>query len=205
MGSDCVPEMTSHSGLQPTPSLDGRTLDTGSVSVSEVVDRALVSVAFKISDRERIGAAFGSSLPAVGFSQASDRAGTLLGLQIDQVWCLLEHTGAAMDKAVAAQLGDTRGVYLTDQSDAWSLLGLSGVSSISVLERLCPLDLDDSTFPVNSVARTVIEHVGVIILRTGNDSFELITPRSSAASFMHAIETVAKHVHTEHELLSNNA
>lgn len=197
-------ETVSNSGLQATMALGGRMLETGSVSVSEPVNRALVSVAFAASDRERIGAAFGSPLPAVGLSQSSSHAGTVLGLQIDQVWCLLEHTGDAMDKTIAATLGDTRGMYLTDQSDAWAILALSGSASIHVLERLCPLDLELAVFPVGSVARTVMEHVGVIILRTHNDRFELITPRSSSTSFMHAIETVATHVHNEHDILSNN-
>ncbi len=192
-----MPEHMPNHALQPTTALGGRTLNTGSVSIYEVTERALVSLAFKASDREHVSAVLGGSLPAVGSSLASHLAGRLLGLQIDQTWCLIESTDSAMDKVIARKLSDTRGIYLTDQSDAWTILALSGDTCRQVLERLCPLDLDESVFPIDAVARTVIEHTGVIILRTGRDSFELITPRSSTASFMHAIETVVEHVRNE--------
>ena len=51
------------------------------------------------------------------------------------------------------------------------------------------LDLDD--VPPSRKARwraPSMEHLSVIILRDGADSFLLMSPRSSARSFLHAVE-----------------
>jgi len=79
--------------------------------------------------------------------------------------------------------------YTTDQTDNWVVLALSGPLALAALERLCPIDLHDSSFPIDSSARTVMEHMGAVICRTGEDSFLLMSASSSAASFLHAVET----------------
>ena len=58
-----------------------------------------------------------------------------------------------------------------------------------MLERLCPLDLHESAFPVGAAQRTVMEHMGAVILREGTDEFLLLSASSSAASFLHAVKT----------------
>jgi heterotetrameric sarcosine oxidase gamma subunit len=52
-------------------------------------------------------------------------------------------------------------------------------------------------FPVDTVSRTVMEHLGVVFVRTGATAFQIMTPRSFASSLLHAIENVALHVHHE--------
>jgi sarcosine oxidase subunit gamma len=42
--------------------------------------------------------------------------------------------------------------------------------------------------------RTVMEHLGVLILRTGDDAFMLLSASSSAKSFLHALETSVANV-----------
>lgn len=90
------------------------------------------------------------------------------------------------------QLGNTG--YITDQSDNWCYLRLSGPTSRAALERICPIDLHPDMFNTHDVARTVMEHCGTILLREGGDSFLLLSARSSAKSFLHAIEQSVKNI-----------
>ena len=71
----------------------------------------------------------------------------------------------------------------------WVMLEISGPKSREALARLCTLDLHADTFAEGEVARTMMEHLGVIILRNAPDSFILLSARSSAKSFLHAVET----------------
>ena len=81
---------------------------------------------------------------------------------------------------------------MTDQSDAWVILALSGPLVYRTLERICPIDCSSIAMPIGTTARTVIEHLGTIVLRrpddeNGNPCFWLMSARSSAASFLHTI------------------
>ena len=82
------------------------------------------------------------------------------------------------------------------ETDAWVVLQISGPDVRAVLERLCPLDLHDATCPIDSAQRTVMEHMGAIIIRTAPDRFLLLSASSSAKSFLHAVETSLKYIDT---------
>ena len=77
--------------------------------------------------------------------------------------------------------------YTTDQTDSWVVLEISGPDTMAALERLCPLDL--ATFDTDSTGRTVMEHMGALIVKLGKDDFLLMSASSSAGSFLHAVET----------------
>jgi len=47
---------------------------------------------------------------------------------------------------------------------------------------------------LGSVSRTVMEHIGTIIFRDGDDSYVLLTMRSFSRSMLHAIEVSVKNV-----------
>ena len=68
-------------------------------------------------------------------------------------------------------------------------LELAGPGAIAALERICPLDLHDSAFPVGAAGRTTMEHMSAVIIRTGPDTFLLLSASSSGMSFLHALET----------------
>ena len=114
-------------------------------------------------------------------------------MQPDQVFILFAppHPDRAVE-TVRAALGPA--AYVTDQSDSWAMLRIAGAGIRAALERICPLDLDDEVFPQGRVARTAMEHLSAIILRDGEDSFLLMSPRSSARSFLHAVELSAENV-----------
>ena len=167
-------------------------------ALAEVAGLALVSAAVPLGGDEAFARAlaegFGAERPATGTSAAGDRfALRVLGLQPDQLFLLFEPPDP--DRAaetVAAALGPA--AYIADQSDSWAMLRMSGAGVRTVLERICPLDLEDRAFPEGRVARTAMEHLSVIVLRDGADSFLLMSPRSSARSFLHAAVLSAEHV-----------
>ena len=101
---------------------------------------------------------------------------------------------------LAVRLGPQAPARLTDQSDGWVTLELGGIDAPAVLERLCPLDLDPDVFDHEAVARTSMEHMAVVIQRSADNGFELMSPTSTAASLLHAIETVALHIANEQAL-----
>nr|WP_239479888.1 sarcosine oxidase subunit gamma family protein [Actibacterium sp. 188UL27-1] len=74
---------------------------------------------------------------------------------------------------------------LTDQSDAWAAMALSGPNARSVLVRLTPLDLRDGAFAVGRTARTMLQHMGCSLTRTGADAYLILVMRSMAASAAH--------------------
>ncbi len=66
---------------------------------------------------------------------------------------------------------------LTDQSDAWAGLTLTGPGARDVLARLVPLDLDRAVFPPGTAARSLLRHVALLLVAT-EEGFELLIPRS---------------------------
>ena len=84
---------------------------------------------------------------------------------------------------------------MTDQSDAWAVLQLTGEMAGEALLHLCQLDCRNHAMPVGATARTMMAHLGVIITRRpdacdGSVCFWLFTPRSSARSFLTAVLAV---------------
>ena len=178
--------------LMPQSPLGGYERQFASVELVEPQGLTLVSVAIpkdgETALADAVQQAYAVALPEVGSStQSSDGTVRLLGLQRDQIWLLFVHGGDGAAGKTAGQLGPAG--YYTDQSDGWAMLRVTGPGSRAALERICMLDLSADKFEVGAVARTVMEHLGTIILREDSDTFLLLSPRSSAASFLHAVET----------------
>jgi heterotetrameric sarcosine oxidase gamma subunit len=166
--------------------------DFAGTSLAEVSGKALVSIAIpcggEVAMAKAVSGAYGIKPPAIGSSAESrDGAARFLGLQSDQFFLLFDHSGDRAVEVVSGKLGDAG--YYTDQSDSWAMLRLAGPQSLAALERICPLDLDVTAFPPGAVGRTAMEHLGAIILREPEDTFLLLSARSSARSFLHAVET----------------
>lgn len=87
---------------------------------------------------------------------------------------------------------------LTDQSDGWAVVTLSGRGATEALARLVPLDLRASAFPAGSAARSLLGHMTVIILRdpadSGPDSFTILAFRSMATTLLHELDTAMRRV-----------
>lgn len=176
--------------LEAASALGGYQREFVAVTIREVSDKALVSIAEPLNGagplNKKLKSAYGTVKPNVGKSTTSkDGKLQFLGLQSDMTLALFDHPGGLADKAIKAVLGDVG--YYTDQSDAWVMIEISGIGSIAALERICPLNLAQDAFMKGDVARTVMEHLGVIIMRQSMDQFFLASAVSSADSLLHAL------------------
>lgn len=88
-------------------------------------------------------------------------------------------TGAAMPATTAAAL--------TDQSDGWAGLRLTGAAAAVVLARLVPLDL--RAMAPGTAARSLLGHMPLVLMRPDADRFEMLVFRSMARSAVHELET----------------
>lgn len=77
------------------------------------------------------------------------------------------------------------GAAVTDQTDGWAVLALGGVGAAEVLARLVPLDLRLASFPVGQAVRSQVNHMNVVLLRTGDHAFEVMVFRSMARTAWH--------------------
>ncbi|MBB4302408.1 sarcosine oxidase subunit gamma [Rhodobium orientis] len=181
--------------LRAEPFLGGYDEGFDRLRLTEVTDLAIVSLAPPLGQEAALAAAFkdayGADWPAPGETTTSANGDTrFLGIAGDQIFALFPRPAGLASRAVAEKLGDA--AYLTEQSDNWVLLRLDGPPTLAVLERMIPLDL--AQFHVGTVARTLMEHLGVSLLREAPDRFLLMSASSSASSFLHALETAIGNV-----------
>lgn len=179
--------------LEPRSALNGVSLEYEGLHIREMPQVKLLSVAAQEAQISQVSDALksrcGLTWPDVGQSTTSADT-TALGLQYSQIFLLNEMNDS--DHAVlAADL--SHNALITDQSDSWVSVKISGERVRDVLERICPIDLHPDVFTDGSVARTVMEHLGVLMLRQDN-TFLLMSARSSADSFLHTLTQSADFV-----------
>jgi len=184
--------------LTPVSALGGMRHEHDGVTLTEVAEFGLLSVATPSGGESALNKTliekYQVGLPAAGESVISAVNGVrLLGLQPDQCMALwFDKVDSLTGKELVQELADV--AYLTDQSDSWVALRIEGPQVRTVLERICPIDLHPDSFPQGRVVRTIMEHLATLVLCDAVDSFVLLSPRSSAQSFLHAIETSVRNV-----------
>lgn len=172
-GRSCVPELIAKSALE------GRSLTLGGVTLAELDPGPITSVALYPGGAKLAAKglkALGLSFPAP--NSFADKKGARI------VW-----TGREQAFVIGAHPPALEGAALTDQTDGWTVLGLSGAAAVDVLARLVPVDLRLSAFPVGRVARTQVNHMNAVILRTGDYALEIMVFRSMARTAWHELET----------------
>jgi len=193
---------------------DSLSVSAKGIEIAEITDLALVTLALPYGvDGDTLSqiveAAFDITLPVLGSSSIARHGERFLGLHQDRLYILLDD-----DRARVAKLGYSTAeclflerladrealdpdeddgnaepiLFLNDQSDSWFMVRLSGKRARQVLERVCPLDLHEEVFELDDCARTSMEHLAVIIVREADDGFLLLSPRSTARSFVHELE-----------------
>ncbi|EJT06194.1 sarcosine oxidase subunit gamma family protein [Rhizobium sp. CCGE 510] len=95
---------------------------------------------------------------------------------------------AGLDALTAALAGKA---VVMDQSHGRVRIGVSGRSSRSLLSKGTAVDLDPAIFPEGHSAMTMVGHLSVQIVRTGDDSFELTVLRSFAESLWDELKHMA--------------
>ena len=161
--------------------------------IREITSNSIFSCAVDSKHTRDVSAVLNSTLqltwPTIGQCTTANKA-LCLGLQIDQCFVILENDHTNANEAVST-LKEI--AALTDQSDGWVTIEISGLRSRDVLERICPINLETNHFPSHTVARTSMEHLSVIIIRLDED-FLMLSPRSSADSFLHSVVQSAEYV-----------
>ncbi|RFC63662.1 sarcosine oxidase subunit gamma [Fulvimarina endophytica] len=141
----------------------------------------------------RFSDAFGCALPDAGRrTEGNDLAFVSTG---PGAWLACrEHGGYEFSESLAETLSGLASV--TDQSDAFAVLSLSGPRVKAVLAKGVFLDLGDAAFPEGHAAATQCGHVGVTLWRrpadeAGDPVYEVAMFRSYAESFWHWLSTSA--------------
>jgi len=171
--------------LTASPAFGGYDQKHGDIHLRVITGLAVVSLALPLGgDEQAVGDAFSLNLPAVGKTAVTrDGATRLARLGRDQLFALFAHDAPDAEAVIADKLQGH--AYTTDQTDVWVGLEISGDQSRAVLERICPIDLHADAFQINDIARAATEHLGTLILRSGPDTFVLLSASSSARSFLH--------------------
>jgi heterotetrameric sarcosine oxidase gamma subunit len=169
-----VPELIAKSAL------DGQSLTLGAVTLNEVTVGPITSIAV---------------FP--GGAKATAKGLKTLGLSIPLPNRFAEKNGARIvwtgrDQAflVGVPPPVLEGAALTDQSDGWAVLGITGTGAVEALARLVPVDLRLAAFAVGRAVRTQVNHMNAVILRTGDYAFEIMVFRSMARTVWHELEHV---------------
>jgi heterotetrameric sarcosine oxidase gamma subunit len=158
----------------------------GETTLDEVVADAITSVAAYPGSRDEasqaLAAATGLALPAPNRTEAAGERRV--------VW-----SGHDQALVVGPAPGAVAGAAVTNQSDGWTILRIAGPAAVDTLARLVPLDLRATAFPEGSAARSLLNHMPLVIWRDGADSLVVMTFRSMAATAVHelteALQSVA--------------
>lgn len=168
-----MPELIAKSAL------DGRSLTLGTVTLAEVEVGPITSVAVFPGGAKAVA----KGLKTLGLAMPEpNRFSEKKGARI--VW-----TGRDQAFLIGVVPPVLEGAAVTDQSDGWAVLSVSGAAAVDVLARLVPVDLRLAAFPVGRAIRTQANHMNVVILRVGDHAFEILVFRSMARTAWHELET----------------
>lgn len=163
------------------PALGHPPLTRAGITLAEVEPGRLTS----ISPYPGQGAAVSTALASLGLtfpgpneSHASGDA-RILWTGRDQAFLI----GAEAPAGLAAHAA------LTDQSDGWACLTLTGPGADQALMRLVPVDLRVTAFPPGRCVRAPLNHMSMILTRSAA-GFELFVFRSMARTAWHELEEV---------------
>ena len=167
-----MPELIAKSALQ------GRRLTVGTVTLAEVDVGPITSVAAFPGGTKAVA----KGLKALGLAMPEPNTFTeKKGARI--VW-----TGREQAFLMGVEAPSLEGAAVTDQTDGWTVLSLTGAGAVDVLARLVPMDLRLPAFPVGRAVRTQLNHMNVVILRVGDHAFEIMGFRSMARTAWHELE-----------------
>jgi len=165
--------------------------------LEEVVGMEVISIATSVENKDFLNKQlieiFNLELPVPGKSHlTSNGLSRLMGLSLDQ-WLIVSVDQEYELKSLLENSLSNKS-YVTLQTDAWVCIRISGRSALKALERICPVNLDPDLFLKDFIARTMMEHLGSIVICENPNSYLLMSASSSAKSFLHALEVSLKNV-----------
>lgn len=177
--------------LSPLGYIKPYTETVGDFTLSEITDRAMASV----TSRKECYSAVKKILEKI-LNQPAPSVGEYRSGHVDAFWTgqtqwMLTAPFAMHDDILASFSEKFKGMAsLTEQTDGWCHLAVSGLD----IDRLCSLlcNADMRLLKTGTATRTTIEHIGCFVLRQADDKIQIIGPRSSAESLYHMVVTAAR-------------
>jgi heterotetrameric sarcosine oxidase gamma subunit len=158
--------------IAKTPLWGQEPVELGGVVLAEQALRPITSIApFDLPAAAALG------FPAPNTVLASN-GGRLVWTGRDQAFLIGSEAGRWAETAA-----------LTDQSDGWACMALTGAGAVDVLARLVPIDL--RAMGVGGCARTTLGHMSLIVIGV-EAGFQLMVFRSMAKTAWHELETAMK-------------
>jgi heterotetrameric sarcosine oxidase gamma subunit len=159
--------------------------DAAGVIVDECAERQVATVIAR-RGREALGAmvrsAYGLDLP-VGPKWAGTEQLAFVGTG-PRTWLAIRDGGAPLADELQRELGDAAAV--SDQSDGYAVLRLSGSGVRATFEKGLAVDLHKAAFGPGDAAVTTCSHLGVIVWQLDEaPTYEIALFRSLAADFWH--------------------
>ena len=168
-----MPELIAKSALE------GRLAVTaGLVTLAEVDAGPVTSIALMPGGATAVAKA----LKPLGLSFPEPNTCRVAGLA-RIVW-----TGRDQAFLIGAEPPAMEGAALTDQSGGWATLSMTGAGVADALMRLVPIDLRLSAFPVGRAVRAPLNHMNMVLMRSGDHAFDLMVFRSMARTAWHEVE-----------------
>ena len=157
----------------------------GSCSLEEQLPAAITSITPFAGQQKQVSAALKDAL-GVTFP-APNRATGKEGSR-----CIWSGMGQAL--FIGPTIKPIKGAAHSDQSDAWAVMRLTGPDAVLVLAKLAPVNLAHTSFRRGHTVRTLLNHMAVLITRTGTNAFDIMVFRSMAQTAVHELETAMKSV-----------
>lgn len=152
--------------------------------VSEIMGNRFLWIAVRPDGEEKLARYFrktvGADLPGEGkFTTGKGMGEVIVASVAPGQWVM--RCAAGQDLAEIEKFA-----YVTDQTDGWVGMSVTGEETRPVLAKLCPLDLHETAFPSGSSARTPFEgmHCHITCRDASQGRFDLYLQRSSARSFL---------------------
>lgn len=172
--------------LKEKSALGGFKQDWNGLSIAELTEFELISVAAaqgaEAEFKSRFKKALETDLP-IPNQVLPAKGGSVMWTGQGQYLVMLGASGISVDVTLGKALAET--AYTVLQSDGWACLRLEGERFYDVMDRFIPLDL--RSVADDFAARTQAHHTSVIVVKLLDGSWLLLTPRSSAQSFLDAL------------------
>lgn len=181
--------MTDLTPITALGTTEAQSVTFGALTLSENPRLALASVALRRG--AEVPEPMGLVLPGPGE--------WVEGVAVGAFWTgpgqwMVEAEGRAEQDFAADVARNAPGCSVTEQTDGWVAFDIrseqGGAPVDGLLERL--VNLPPESLSPGRATRTVLEHLGVFVIRRSEDHVTVLGMRSSAGSLWHALTTAAK-------------
>jgi heterotetrameric sarcosine oxidase gamma subunit len=167
--------------IAKTPLADLLPISAGETVLTEATPANITSVMPHLGREKALGEALKKAhdigLPAVGRTAGA--------AALRMIWTGRGQYMLVGNKPAGRAL--TRSSALTDQTDGWAVMQLTGDNAAKVLARLCPLDLRPDSFKNGHTARTEFAHMMAVVSRIPK-GFEIMVMRSFAQTAVNSLQ-----------------